>query len=224
MTRPYHYCRASTLVCHSLPLERDCGGQVPEPFSTVLGQEVGRKYITRKERAVKLGLQAPDLVEEEKVGGKEVVTIDETDVYNIVSESDSFDCPMIEEVEKGLGDLWLMMDGQWKAKKKRVDVVWLNLPLPGVVVEEEKVARYDFKAERYWESNKISDALNLSKDLLTSAGVLVVVAPAGFPSDLLSCFSLGATAVAAELRAVVTLIYEAKKAKVSRQSLAFPEC
>ena len=206
-----------------LPLERDCGGLVPEPLSSELGPKVLRKYITRKERAAKMGIEVGEEETEEKIGGAEVVTFNEADVYNIVSEGDSFDCPRIEEVRKGLGDLWLLTDGQWVEKNKGVDLVWVNLPLPRVLTDETEIAQYDLKTDMFWEKNKIGDALNVAKDLLTSAGVLIVVAPLGFPSELLTCFSLGATAVAAEVRSVVTLVFDTKKAKVRtlRQSEAF---
>jgi hypothetical protein len=202
-----------------LPLKRDCGGTVPKPFSTVLGADVGRKYITRKERGRKMGVEAQGTEEEGQEGGGEVVAYNAADVYNIVSNGDAFDCPTNEQVERGLGDLWMMMEGEWTARNKGADVVWLNLPLPRVVVTEEELADFDIKKQRYWEENRISQALNLLKDVLTSAGVLVVVAPAGFPSEIPTGFSLGASAVAAEVRSVVTLIYDTKKHKVRKRSL-----
>jgi hypothetical protein len=194
-------------IAMGLPLDRNCGGTVPPVLSTVLGTDVGRSYITREERAERMGFT----VEKQQLEGEgEMVTFNDADMFNIVSEGESFDCPTIESVRAGCEQLHMMGPGKWEEKGHGVDIVWLNVPLPPHVADAEDAAKYDIKSERPWEKNALSDALNLAKDVITRAGILVVLAPPGFPTDKLTGFSLGATGVAAEVRSVLTLCFEAK--------------
>eukprot|EP00243_Klebsormidium_subtile_P008186 TRINITY_DN3804_c0_g3_i1.p1 TRINITY_DN3804_c0_g3~~TRINITY_DN3804_c0_g3_i1.p1 ORF type:complete len:518 (+),score=177.01 TRINITY_DN3804_c0_g3_i1:1497-3050(+) len=196
-----------------VPLERDCGGEVPEALIE-LGKERKRVYITRQVRALKMNVQiGVEIVPEEgeEAERKQALSISPTEVYNVVEESNSFVCPSVAAVVGGLEYLWNLDDGDWEEKKAGVDLVWLNVPLPRCLVTDNDVAQYDPRQQKPWETSEVMGALELAKGILTPAGVLVVVAPVGFPESALEGTSY--TGIVTAVRSTVTLIMDFKKSK-----------
>lgn len=197
-----------------VPLERDCGGEVPVALIE-LGKETGRAYISRQMRALKMNVQigVENVAGEgEEKEGKEALSISPTEVYNVVEESNSFVSPSVGELVAGLEFLWNLDEGDWEEKRKGADLVWLNVPLPRCVVTDQEAAKYDPRQHRPWESNDMLAAVELAKNLLTPAGVLVVVAPVGFPESALEGQSYSGLDCA--VRSTVTIVMDFKKSKV----------
>jgi len=120
--------------------------------------------------------------------------------------------PSVEKLVGGLEFLWNLDDGDWEQKRKGVDLVWLNVPLPRCVLPDADAAKYDARQDRPWEPTEVAGALELAKSILPPAGVLVVVAPVGFPESALEGTSYSGVVTA--VRSTVTLVMDFKKSKV----------
>jgi hypothetical protein len=164
------------------PLERDCGGVLPSAFKTTLkGYMTLHPYISRAVRARALGVEvAEPEAPGEKDGGGIALAINETMVYNIVDSGNEFKAPCRQEIETGLEQLWTLEKGEWSEKNGGVELVWLNMPLPKVVSEEEATT-YVFSSDPVRESEEVEAAIETEVKLLTGAGVMVVVGPMVVP-------------------------------------------
>ena len=202
-----------------LPLERDCAGLLPSAFTAKLKPFMkDHPYITRKQRADVLKVTIVEPAKESGDGaGKGALVLDETLVSNIMASNDSFSPPSVAAIEEGLENLWVMDSGQWKESKSGVELVWLTLPLPERIGDEDE-AIFDIRNDPLWdEDSPLKEAVQLGLQLLTAAGVLVVVSPVGVFADDLVPFEDLWPPHQPHIRATttVTVGVEGKKAKVS---------
>jgi hypothetical protein len=201
-----------------LPLERDCGGLLPSAFKTSMRLFMkSHPYITRGERAeaMKVPIAEPD---EGSGVGAGSLEIDETLVYNIVASENTFGTPSVEAIEAGLEYLWVMEEGEWSDFGAGVELVWLTLPLPKRVTGEE-MATYEFLDEELWETEEVKEAIKTGMQLLTGAGVLVVVAPVGVPSEDIIAAAEVWPRLQPKIRSTVTVLVDGKKTKVREDNL-----